>query len=408
MKKLVCLIFIVLLAFAVTIAAAEEVTVLSDLQTEWSIASKEETIIPIDYKGVDYSTIGHKAANDKFFLHYLDEKGIHILPIAAGKGKLTLTNSNNKKDKVVLNIIITEDAVYPANEPSPLRAYIVFNETKQTKKDGSGKYIIMGGTGKYAKIQLVNDWWDYEWLRGSDVQLLKKSSGTFKDTQANVNLFGNVTLIVRDSDGNEIRVKSQPVKSDLPMIIFNPYYISYNLDNPLVLNYTVVGGKPPYKMSIWVRDNTRYVLCKEKKTINDNTGIIEMTVPKWCAQFNPSITITDKSNQKNMYNTPNNIKNDKTIAIKTDKILAKVGENITFSIIDGDGNPFTGYDFTISFKFYSQAHSLNKDEGVESIEAIQNGNNYTLSLNEPGAIKVHIREKDGDNWSTPVMCLVTE
>ena len=400
MKKLVsmlCMIFLVLLPI---IVIGEDDSILTNMQSEWTITSKEETIIPIDYKGVDYGLIGHKAANDKYFLYYIDEKGIHILPIAAGNAKLTLTNKENKKDKINLNIIITEDAVYPANEPSPLRAFIVFNETKSTKWDDSGKYVILGGSGKYEQIRIAYEGGDYI-IRTSSNDLLKKNSGTFKSTLRHDHLYDHAVLTVRDSAGNEISAVSQTVYHDIPLLVINPYYYSVNFDKPIIFNYTVIGGVPPYKFEIDCMNDKRFSLYKNKLTSKEQEGSLKLEI-KNSNHFIAEIIVTDKNKTFINYNYINYspITDDKTIGIKADKIQVKPNEEVVFSIF---GDEILDLDnMKISFQLNPEIY------GFEPIElpAKRDGDNYIVTSEKPGAICVVFYSNTDNEWRSGVMCYV--
>ena len=317
-------------------------------KAEYTVTDQDGMIIPIDLKGISLKYIEHKAASDKFFYSYIDNDGLHVLPIKAGKAKVTLTNKLNKKDKMEISVIIAESAEYRSQngEELPLKAYIVANESGVNGNTITGKYILLGGSGTYDYVSIRQSWIGYGGVSKpteaseNSLKIKKgKNSGTFSTFDqyeiCGGTIYSRFYLIAEDSEGHTVEAKSQNVISEADIdVIFDTVRFCRPIEQGLHIKYFIKGGKEPYQSVFFFynQDGKKQTVKASKLGEED---YLDVDIPKHSKTDRVQwLTVTDSKKVSSSRYVDFRTKEDWVFEVKVDKPIAKVGDEIHFTIIN--------------------------------------------------------------------------
>lgn len=343
------------------------VPVFDEKSYDYTVTDKDGILIPIDLKGVSVQNIQHKASSDSVFYYYIDSYGLRIYPIQSGKASVSLTNKLNKNDKTVFNIIVDENAVYAKNEPSPLRVIVVADESVVTGKEVKGKYIVLGGSGKYESVKITGDIMNrgvkYQMGESDIITKHKKDRGTFSvkiKEGTPEDMYYRFYVEACDSDGKTTSAGSQAIcisnKSDVEAIADTAYVLT-SRKNGFHFKYYIRGGTEPYTGTY--RDSMSNTKPIKLGTLgNENSFDYDYPELKPYENDDPYryvvIDITDKKKEKTTVSCFNINSTGQHIAVKCDRQFARVGDVVNCKLIaeDANGNSLSYFGFvtTTSFK----------------------------------------------------------
>lgn len=180
--------------------------------SEWTVEQPDWFLIPVDLHSVSPSSITMKASNNKSFLSYFDEKGIHVYPIATGNADITLSSKMNKKDTSKYKITINEGAV---DTSGSLKAVVALSNSYPGYSDKvKVDYYITGGKKPYqlatisysqALLYCIDDPQTSQFGDPMFVDLKSFPAGSVTiGSYTNSGIAGKTVLTVVDAEGNTI------------------------------------------------------------------------------------------------------------------------------------------------------------------------------------------------------------
>ena len=323
------------------------VPIFDSVESTHSVTEKDGLVIPVDLHGFDLANISHKANNENFFLYYLDDIGLHIFPIKAGKAAITLTNNINKADKAVYNVVVEDTAVYSNTENEPLRAFVVIDKDSVIPGDKIKiSYYVGGGTAPYSTCVI-------DYVTSSRNQ---KSGGYSSDPLKKLP-YGNLTptvyggyatdlyyarINVVDANGQMISVNSNIIEvASLDVATDYDIYVAKRGES-INLNYRISGGSGQYLIDVkgTIYDNVSgsQVPVNVYNGNSGSTGVIDY-IPATGDQFTIRAEVYDQKNKKLMgyFSTPIFVISDEiSMRVQYDKEELSTGEELAAYInIDG-------------------------------------------------------------------------
>ena len=382
-KRIVCMVLLVAITIA-SVAFSESPEypdrIFDEPAYEYTVTEKEGLVIPVDLKGMPVQNIQHKAASDNFFLHYLDSAGLHILPIRAGKATVTLTNSLDKKDKTVITVIIDDSAVYAKGEESPLRAYIVPDETVYTGEKCSGKFVVLGGSGKYTFLEITGQAIGPGENYGlGGIRVNGKTKGTFTATLAAEMI--RLRLAVMDSDNKMVLVYAPVIMFEKSMeVLPDTFCDALYPGEEIHMKYFIRGGTKPYNARIEF-DGRGTKNLKAAEGENEFSAVIP--------DYADTLLFSVRDSKKNNYSQyiPVYHEAGAARAVRVDKPFARPGDEIFFTTVYGDR---TGTGVTCSFSYMERdpEHFTYRKTAITNVTKTENG--YMLKADRPGPICVDV------------------
>ena len=278
--------------------------------SEWKVEQPDWFLIPVDLHGLSPEVITKKAANNKFFLSYFDEKGIHVYPISSGTADITLTSQLNKADVSKFKVTVNDSAVKKSeSESAPLEAVIVVNNPYPGYSDKiEVDYYISGGKQPY---QLANLSYSQALLHCIDVPQTSQFSGPvsvdikkFPIGSVSVRSYGNggiagkTVLTVVDAEGNTVRAYANrvyPMKLGLSIV---KDYWAIKRDQPINEIFKIENGTGTYNGDLWWTETVNGA-WKQKSTKQKLGDLLETEYsPGYCESVMYSFEIKDAKDKR--------------------------------------------------------------------------------------------------------------
>lgn len=277
----------------VTVPVFDEPTV------EYTATGQDEQILPLDLHGFSLDNIEDKPSNDKAFLYYIDEAGIHLFPFAKGKSSITLTNTTNKKDKQVITITVPEDVL----DDTP-RAVVVLDKRKLNPGDKvTAKYAVTGMAKPFSVAEIH--------FPGMGSAQLKNTTGSYKYTVPSVD-YRNMAADIQfcDSNGLILKAESNSVPVDHLTVVKLNDPVAVQRGKPVTVKYRIDGGSGDFQVEFRTRVYSNE-LSKDKEVTKgkftcDRNCEIEMTFDEWTIGY-WDIKITDRKNKKMQITAEGNV-----------------------------------------------------------------------------------------------------
>ena len=367
-------------------------------ESSWEVTETDGLVIPLDLHGTDLQYITCKAAKENFFMYWLDQEGLHILPLAAGSTTVTLASTLNKQDTAKFNITVAGSALY-AKGAEPLR--ITVAPEKTFVKPGEKvkiKYYVSGGRQPYKNVKCVVTSENANGRSMSYPEIKKYPSG---EVTAEIPIGYNLmyaTITVTDADGNEFKADSSPVPIDHLTFIPGEEYFACRRGEQIEIPFRIVGGSGKYTLKYYAalimpdgsRDET-----KEVSATVGSEGTIVLPDPgnaeyiQWYAgvwdQKNKSLAVAYDGSRAS-------VTDDKAVSGHFDKREVNVGEEVTFYIRMEGSTP----DDEITVCFWEYASDY-EQVGLGPWDLKDEGNGVwstALSPVKPGTLRFLINFTD--------------
>ena len=322
--------------FAETVDLSSGKVLFSDGQAEYSVSSSGLQVIAVDYEGRDIFDLTIKSNNEKSILYNLDRDGIHVVPMAAGKTKLTLTSRSDKKAKLDITVVVDEQAVASLDE-GPLTAYLMSDYSYILPKDKPTlKYFICGGTKPYSKATIIPTI-ESEGTSGMYQELkspkaygkanLKIDTGT-KSVQPKI-MVVDAGLNTVETEGTPILVKHSLSVQPECILFRSP------VNEPIEIPYTITGGSGKYSITEYITFmKDRNTLYENKRKLNSTgEGVISYT-PVAEGYFGCRLTIQDSKTKEVIFYDPISVEitADERVMGVFDKTQITVDEPVTMKV----------------------------------------------------------------------------
>lgn len=311
---------------------------ISDGKTAYTVTEPGMQLIPIDFEGNDIYDFKIKASNEKSIIYNMNRDGIYIVPMAAGKTKLTISSRTNKKMSLAIDVTVEKDVMENADN-GPLTAYLLFEQSYYIPTDTPVlKYFICGGKKPYTNATIIPMIETYQ------------TSGTHHEIK-NPKSYGKLQIKI-DTSARSIAPQIKVVDSDINVfessgsgvlikheLSVQPEWIWYsfpiNSGEPLSLPFTVNGGSGSYSIEETyrlVKNGVEAFNKKEKKKIKETENF--QYEPTTDGYFALSVKIQDNKTKEIIYYEPiaTNLTQDDGIKANIDKAVVKVDEPVTMTV----------------------------------------------------------------------------
>ena len=278
----------------------------SDGKAEVTVSDPGEQLIHVDYEGRDIFDLTIKSSNEKSILYNLDRDGIHIVPMTAGKTKLTIASRSGKKARLEITVTVDGQAVADLDD-GPLTAYVMsdYSYVLPTGKP-TLKYFICGGKKPYSQamvlplIETFSTSGMYQKIK--DPKPYGKANLKFDTGSRSI----QTSIQVVDADLNMVEVQGTSilVKHSLSVL---PEYLLFRspVNEPIEIPYTIMGGSGSYSVTEKIRLIKDYTTLYEntRKYTSTGTGVISYS-PAAEGVFGCTLEIQDRKTKEIIYFDP--------------------------------------------------------------------------------------------------------
>ena len=194
---------------ACSAAFGEEGTIFKESQKEIVAENESEIVVALNLSREKLKNISHKANSEKTFLYFVNTDGVHIFPIAAGKGTITLTNSQNKKDTMKIVVTIPKEAI---DNTVPHAVVVINPSITDPGEEIAIKYHVRGIKPPFS-INEIRIQSTKKEQQGSEILKLKKLPSGVINTMINGDGTEQVHAEIElcDKAGNAVTAKSNTV-----------------------------------------------------------------------------------------------------------------------------------------------------------------------------------------------------